>query len=297
MFNFIKNALKKVYTTVSNRLTALFGSAVVDEATLTTLRTILLEADTGVTTTNQLIATITAQMKSGKLTTGEDLRQALERELLACVTVDQYDRQDASIILLVGINGSGKTSTAGKLAHLFAQQGERPILVAADTFRAAAVQQLKIWAERTNSLFIQGNDGQDPASVVYAGLEAFVQGKGTRVIIDTAGRLQTKSNLMQELEKIRRIISKKCPQTPVSTLLTIDAMLGQNSFDQAKLFHESTHLDGIVLSKMDGTGKGGIVFSITNTFHVPVAYITYGEELSTIKPFDPHGFVSDLLGN
>ena len=102
---------------------------------------------------------------------------------------------------------------------------------------------------------------------------------------------------MQELEKIRRIISKKCPQTPVSTLLTIDAMLGQNSFDQAKLFHESTHLDGIVLSKMDGTGKGGIVFSITNTFHVPVAYITYGEELSTIKPFDPHGFVSDLLGN
>ncbi len=297
MFNFIKNALKKVYSSVSNRLTALFGNAVVDDATIQSLHTILLEADTGVATTNHLIDHVKKEMQSGRLATGEDLKNALEEQLLQKLDATAYCKSNAPIILLVGINGSGKTSTAGKLAHMLTKQGERPILVAADTFRAAAVEQLSIWAERTNSLFIKGADGQDPASVVYAGLEAFARGQGSRLIIDTAGRLQTKTYLMQELEKIRRIIAKKCPETQVSTLLTIDAMLGQNSFDQAKLFHESTQLDGIVLTKMDGTGKGGIVFSITQAFQVPVAYITYGEELSTIKPFDSHAFVSDLLGN
>lgn len=297
MFNFIKTALKKVYTSIGSRLEQLFGSKPVDETTLTQLQTILLEADTGVETTKKLIEAIKKEMKAGQLATGDDLKKALQKELETILTAAPYQKTDATIILLVGINGSGKTSTAGKLAQLLTAQHKLPILVAADTFRAAAVEQLRIWAERTNSLFIQGSEGQDPASVVYAGLEALQAGKGTHLIIDTAGRLQTKSNLMQELEKIRRIIQKKCPDTPVSTLLTIDAMLGQNSFDQAKLFHESTAVDGIILTKMDGTGKGGIVFAISSTFTIPVAFITYGEELTTIKAFDAHEFVSDLLGN
>lgn len=295
MFNFIKNTLKKVYTTISSHLQTLFSSSRVDETTLKELKTILLEADTGFATTNQIITELTKQIQQGTLNTGAELHTTLSKQLNLLFDEKKYSKQNAPITLLVGINGSGKTSAAGKLAQWYRDQGEHPILVAADTFRAAAVQQLHAWAEKTNSTFISGTEGQDPAAVVYAGLEALNAGKGSRLIIDTAGRLQTKANLMHELEKIRRIISKKCPETTVSTLLTVDAMLGQNSFDQAKLFHESTQLDGIILTKMDGTGKGGIVFSITTTFNIPVAFITYGEAINQIKPFDAHAFVSDLL--
>jgi fused signal recognition particle receptor len=234
-------------------------------------------------------------VRNKTITSGTDLQKALAHELETLLTKTTYAHDSADIILLVGINGSGKTSAAGKLANQYRLQGKPVILTAADTFRAAAVEQLRVWAERTQSTFISGKDGQDPASVVFAGLDAYAQKPESTLIIDTAGRLQTKVNLMRELEKIRTIITKKAPQARVKTLLTVDAMLGQNSFDQAKLFHESTHLDGIILTKMDGTGKGGIIFSITETFSIPVAFITFGETITDIQPFDPHAFISDLL--
>ena len=195
----------------------------------------------------------------------------------------------------MGINGSGKTTFAGKLAYDLHKQGKKVLLVAADTFRAAAPEQLKQWAIRTGASIINGKEGQDPASVVFTGCEQFKSQGFDALIIDTAGRLQTKTNLMKELEKIHKIISRQLPNYTPCTLLTIDAMLGQNSFEQATLFNESTQLDGIVLTKMDGTGKGGIVFAITQQLGIPVAYIAYGEQPEQLKLFNAQEYVQELL--
>ena len=169
------------------------------------------------------------------------------------------------------------------------------LLVAADNFRAAAPEQLKQWAERTHASIITGKEGQDPSSVVFAGCEQFKMQNFDTLIIDTAGRLQTKINLMKELEKIRKVIGRQLPNHSICTLLTIDSMLGQNSFEQATLFNESTQLDGIVLTKMDGTGKGGIVFAITQQLGIPVAYIAYGEQPEQLKVFNHQEYVQELL--
>jgi fused signal recognition particle receptor len=204
---------------------------------------------------------------------------------------------NAKIYLLVGINGSGKTTCVAKLAHLFKNQGKKVLLVAADTFRAAAPEQLAAWATATNATLVIGTPGQEPASVVFAGCEVFAEGEHDIMIIDTAGRLQTKTNLMRELEKMRRIIEKKAPNASVCTLLTIDAMLGQNSLEQARVFHESTPLDGIILTKMDGTGKGGIVFAIMHELKIPIVFMTYGEKLEDMAQFNLTDYITSLLNN
>jgi fused signal recognition particle receptor len=195
----------------------------------------------------------------------------------------------------VGINGSGKTTFAAKLANAYVTQGKKTLLVAADTFRAAAVEQLTTWATRTNTPIVTGNPGQDPASVIFQGCQQFNLHHYDALIIDTAGRLHTKTNLMHELAKIKRIIAQQLPNEPVETLLTIDAMLGQNSFEQAKLFKECTHVNGIVLTKMDGTGKGGIVFSIAHELNIPITFISYGEQLTQFASFNPHTYVQELI--
>jgi fused signal recognition particle receptor len=190
------------------------------------------------------------------------------------------------------VNGSGKTTVAGKLAHAL---GNRVLLVGADTFRAAAGQQLAVWAERTQAAIMAGAPGQDPASVVHQACEQFKTGNYDTLIIDTAGRLQTKAPLMKELEKIRRTITKQLPTETVHTLLTIDATLGQNSLEQAQIFHEVTPLDGLVLTKMDGTSKGGMVFAISQALQIPVAYVSYGESKEAFALFEPSKFVDELL--
>jgi len=197
--------------------------------------------------------------------------------------------------MLVGINGSGKTTCASKLAAHYKGQGKRVLLVAADTFRAAAVEQLAEWADKTNIAIYTGTAAQDPAAVVYGGCEKFEKENYDVIIVDTAGRLQTKVNLMNELSKIRRIIDKKLPGEKMQILLTIDGMIGQNSFEQARLFKECTSVDGIILTKMDGTGKGGIVFAIASELAIPIKYITFGENLTSIKEFDAENYVDELL--
>ena len=196
---------------------------------------------------------------------------------------------------MVGINGSGKTTFAGKLAHKYAQESKKVLLVAADTFRAAAPEQLQEWSDTVGVDMVRGTQNQDPASVVCSGCEKFKTDQYDILIIDTAGRLHTKTNLMNELTKINRVITKQLPDKTVNTLLTIDSMLGQNSFEQAKLFHESTDLSGLVLTKMDGTGKGGIVFAITDELAIPIWYITFGEQLNQLKLFDKNEYVDNLL--
>ena len=294
VFGFIKKTLEKIYTSVSSPLKALFARPI-DEQTLNELETILLRADTGVATTKKIMDTVTSAWQHGRLKEGSDLHTILQEKLTAILTAQTYTPKGA-IYLLVGINGSGKTTAAAKLAYQQIQEKKRVLFVAADTFRAAAPEQLTAWANQLAVDVVTGAVEQDPASVVFSGIQRFKQGGYDTLIIDTAGRLQTKIPLMKELEKIRRVIHAQLPECSITTLLTVDAMLGQNSFTQAKIFHESTPLSGIILTKMDGTGKGGIVFSIVNELHIPIAYISYGEKPEQFKRFNPDDYVHDLLG-
>ncbi len=294
MFGFIKNTLSKIYTAVTSKLGSLFGKTAIDEQTLKELELILLQADTGVKTTRAIMEQLKNAHNAGDLKDGNDLKTALREQLLT-ILQEKEPQTDCTVYLLVGINGSGKTTFAGKLAHKAKQEGKKTLFIAADTFRAAAPEQLMQWAQKTDTAIELGKTGQDPASVVFTGCERFNNDNFDQLIIDTAGRLQTKTNLMRELEKIKRIIAKKLPDHKICTLLTIDAMLGQNSFEQAQLFNDSTDVSGIVLTKMDGTGKGGIVFSIANQLNIPIAFISFGEQLKDCKPFDAQTYVKELL--
>lgn len=296
MFSFIKNQLHKIYSQVTSKLTSLFSRTTIDSQTLKELEELLIQADTGVTTTRTLLDTLKKQVAEGTIAKGADLHDALRTQLISLLGTTKSTSTNPNIFLLVGINGSGKTTFASKLAYKYAQEGKKVLLVAADTFRAAATQQLSTWAERTHTALVTGNPGQDPASVVFAGCERFTREQFDVLIIDTAGRLQTKTHLMKELEKIKKIIVRQLPQTAICTLLTIDAMLGQNSLEQARLFHESTNLDGIVLTKMDGTGKGGIVFAIAHELHIPITYLSFGEQMEQCKLFNATEYVDELLG-
>lgn len=296
MFNFLKDALSTLYTQVRGKVQILFSRKTIDPEVLQELEKILITADTGVTLSRTIIKRLQELYSRGEITDGTDLKKALQEQLITLLTKPEVPT-DCTVYLLVGINGSGKTTFAGKLAHYLKSQGRSVLLVAADTFRAAATEQLATWAKRINVPLVTGKENQDPASVVFEGCAQFNKNNFNALIIDTAGRLQTKAHLMKELEKIKRTITRLLPESKICTLLTIDAMLGQNSLEQAKVFHESTHLDGTVLTKVDGTGKGGIVFAIAHELHIPVVFISHGEAIDNIKPFDPQLYVSQLLGD
>ncbi len=295
MFSFIKNALKKIYTGVTSQITSLFGREKIDEELLQELEVILLSADTGVPTTRLILDQLRTKHQKGELTKGQSLKTELNSILTTILNNPESHNQNETIFVLVGINGSGKTTLASKLSHRLTTQGKKVLLVAADTFRAAATEQLHQWAIATNVAIERGNEGQDPASVVFRGCERFIKEQFDILIIDTAGRLHTKSNLMNELAKIKRVVQKKLPDNTISTLLIIDGMLGQNSFEQAKLFKECTDVNGIVLTKMDGTGKGGIVFAIAHELAIPICFLTFGEKVDQLKKFDKNEYVQNLL--
>lgn len=291
MFGFIKRVLQKIYTGISTRLASIFSRKTIDANTLKELEKILIEADTGMPFTKELIKKLEAR---GELLDGPTLKTVLHEELCALLDKTRYNG-DSNVYLLIGINGSGKTTAAGKLAYKLKKEGKRVLLVAADTFRAAAVAQLEEWGSRVGVPVHTGLPTQDTATVLFSACERFKQEQFDCLIIDTAGRLQAKTNLMRELEKIGRVITKKLPDQKITTLLVIDSMLGQNSLDQAKLFHESTGIHGIILTKLDGTAKGGIIFAIAHEVGIPVAYLSYGEQPENLQPFETHGFVDDLL--
>jgi fused signal recognition particle receptor len=200
-----------------------------------------------------------------------------------------------AVVLVVGVNGTGKTTTIGKLAHLYRAEGSSVLLAAADTFRAAAIDQLRIWSDRTDSQFVAHAPGADPSAVIYDALDAAVARRCDVVIADTAGRLHTKSNLMDELAKMRRVIDKRLPGAEPEVLFVLDATTGQNGLSQARVFNETVGLTGIVLTKLDSTAKGGIVFAIEDTLHVPVRFVGVGEKLGDLLPFDPEAFVGALF--
>lgn len=289
MFSRISSAFSSLYKTLSAPLSHLFSSGKIDAGVLSELEKILLQADTGVITTNKIISQLSAN-------SAERPQDALLHILMELLQGAPY-QDNGDVIICVGINGAGKTTSVAKLAALL-QAGEKKVLLAAaDTFRAAAVDQLQLWADKLSARLITGAPQQDPSAVVYQACAEFKKGNYSHLIIDTAGRLQTKAHLMKELEKIHRTVIKQLPEKRVTTLLVIDSMLGQNSFDQVTLFNAATKIDGIILTKTDGTGKGGIVFAIVDKLKIPLAYVTFGEQLTDIAPFDAQKFVRTLLGN
>lgn len=295
MFGFIKEKIKKIYTTVTQQVSSIFSHNQLDEKFLKELSRLLISADTGVKTTDQIIKKLSDGMKDATIKTLDQAKAVLEKQLADYLAIPEEESSVPRVVLLVGVNGSGKTTFISKFAHTLKQQGKKVLVVAGDTFRAAATQQLSHWAERVGVPIFVGKDDQDPASVVFDACKQFVDQDFDHIIIDTAGRLQNKVNLIKELEKIRRIISKQLPEEKIATWLTIDAMLGQNSLAQAQVFYEATNVNGLIVTKLDGTGKGGIVFAIVSTLQVPIVYVTFGERLSDVKKFDAREYVHDLL--
>ncbi len=295
MFNFIKDKLSKIYSQMSSKLNGIFSKDSIDQNVLLELENLLISSDMGIKTVKKVIEELKSSFLKGEIKKGEDLKKSLEKILINLIKEKNINFQENKIFLLVGINGSGKTTFIGKLSHKLQKAGKKVLLVAGDTFRAAAVDQLEQWAKKSNVEIEKGEPNQDPASVIFDGCSRFKNENFDYLIIDTAGRLQTKINLMKELEKIKKVVSRQLPDYKICTLLTIDAMLGQNSFEQAKIFNESTNLDAIVLTKMDSTAKGGIVIAINQELNLPVSFVSFGEEIDKLKEFNAHEYVEQLL--
>jgi len=296
MLNFLKNKIKKVYSQFTTKAASIFAAQKVDENFLKKLYSLLISADTGIKTTEQIIEKLKTDIQNKKINSPQEIKQELEKLLIE--HLEQYSTKanlEPKVLLVIGVNGSGKTTFAGKLANKLKKQNRKVLLVAGDTFRAAATEQLKEWAQKANVPIFVGKENQDPASVIFDACKKFKEEGFDHIIIDTAGRLQSKTNLMKELEKIKKIISKQLPNEKIDTWLTIDSMLGQNSLTQAEIFHEVTKLDGLILTKLDGTGKGGIVFSITEKLKLPILYITFGENIKDLAPFDITEYVKGLF--
>ncbi|MGI8660488.1 MAG: signal recognition particle-docking protein FtsY [Thermoleophilaceae bacterium] len=270
-----------------------------DDEAFERLEEALIAADVGARTTAAIVERLEREAESGELSSGEDLTRRL-RELVAETARVEGDTIDLSsrpaVILVVGVNGTGKTTTIGKLAmHLQRELGRSVLLAAGDTFRAAAGEQLEVWATRAGCEIVRGAEGSDPAAVVFDALEAALARGSDTVIVDTAGRLHTQDHLMDELAKVRKVIERKLPGAPHETLLTIDATTGQNGLRQALLFREVTQVTGIVLTKLDGTAKGGIALAIAQELALPVKLIGIGEGVEDLRPFDPDDFASAIL--
>jgi fused signal recognition particle receptor len=270
----------------------------VDDALWDDLEEILVSADFGMPTTLKITQALQAVAKQDRYTSSDQVIARFKRDVQTFLTLPNATLQlehKPAVVLVVGVNGSGKTTTIGKLATLLRASRKRVMVVAADTFRAAAAEQLAIWAERSGAEFIRGNEGSDPSSVVFDGMTA-AKARGVDVVlVDTAGRLQTKTNLMEELKKMRRVIEREMGGPPAETLLVIDGTTGQNALSQAKLFNEATQLTGIVVTKLDSTSKGGVLVGIVDQLEVPIKFIGLGESADALQPFDPAQFTKALF--
>jgi fused signal recognition particle receptor len=300
LFERMRTGLLKTHTGLVGRIDALLGSrAKVDAELLEELEEILITADFGMHTTQELIQDLTRRLTKEGTMTPVQLRTALREEIRKRLRLEAAVLEPGSVspyvIMVVGVNGVGKTTTIGKIAHQFAQQGKKVVLGAGDTFRAAAAEQLTIWGERAGAPVIRHGEGADPAAVAFDAIKAAIARKADVLLLDTAGRLHTKVNLMEELKKVRRVLDRELPGAPHETLLVLDASTGQNALIQARLFREAVQVSGLALTKLDGTAKGGMVVAIGAELGLPVRYIGIGEGMEDLRPFDPDLFVDALF--
>ena len=284
-----------------NKIAHLFDQGLIEEGIWDELEELLISADVGVETTDKLIGRVKQQVKIDKLAEASQIRSALKGEMVNLLSVPnsschpECSEESPQVILVVGVNGSGKTTSIAKLAYGFTSQGKRVILAAADTFRAAAIDQLKYWGKEAGAEVIAHQSGGDPGAVAFDAIQAAYSRQAQAVIIDTAGRLHTKFNLMEELKKIKRVAAKHDASAPHQVLLVMDATTGQNGLSQAKYFTQAIGVTGIFLAKLDGTARGGIVFAICDDLNIPIAYIGTGEKLQDIAPFDAEAFVNAIF--
>lgn len=300
-FDRMKQAVTRTRENLSERIDEVVAlNTEIDRSTLDDLEATLIGADMGTKTTEQLLARLREKADRKQITDVADLKRQLKEEVLNVLTRAnippvEVQEGDPEVILVVGVNGTGKTTTIGKLANLLRGKGKSVLLCAADTFRAAAIEQLEVWGDRTGTEVIKTKPGGDPAAVLFDALQAAKARHLDYVVVDTAGRLHTKSSLMVELEKMRRTAQRFITGAPHETLLVVDATTGQNGLQQAKLFTESAGVTGIVLTKLDGTAKGGIVVAIANELGVPVRFVGVGEQKGDLLPFAPDAFVDSLF--
>lgn len=302
LFDRLCRGLQKTRSGLFAGLDVLFRSSnKIDKSLLEDIETRLLMADLGVESTTNIINSLNGALKRNELNNMDQLMASLRKHMLEQLLPLQQSMELSStapkpfVILVVGVNGAGKTTTIGKLTHRYLKQGYKVILAAGDTFRAAAIEQIKVWGAKTNVPVIAQQSGSDAAAVIYDALQS-ARARGTDIVIaDTAGRLHNQSHLMQELKKIRRTISKFDPDLAVEVLLVIDAGTGQNALTQARKFNELIGLTGIALTKLDGTAKGGIVFALANSLDIPIRFIGIGEQLDDLRPFNAEAFIDALL--
>lgn len=300
LFDRLKAGLKKTTDGLVGRIDALvLGKKEIDADTLEELEEILITSDIGVHTTVELIRNLEQRLSRNELKDGAALRGALKDELLGRLLTRhaplQIEGPKPFVILVVGVNGVGKTTTIGKLAAKYTAEGKNVLLAAGDTFRAAAAEQLEIWGKRAGVAVIRHQEGADPSAVAFDACKAALSRGVDILIIDTAGRLHTKVNLMEEMKKIHRVIGREIPGAPHETLLVLDGATGQNALSQARLFKEAAGVTGIVMTKLDGTAKGGIVVAVSCEFALPVRFIGVGESVEDLREFDPQEFVDALF--
>lgn len=300
-FDRLKKGLTKTRENLTNKIEKLvIGYADIDDELLDELEETLIMADVGIETTERLMTAVRKGIKKKEINSPDDLRPFLQKEITAILSEGENETHVAeegpTVLLVIGVNGAGKTTTIGKLAAYYKGEGKKVLLAAADTFRAAAIDQLESWGEHTGVPVIKHEEGSDPAAVAFDAVKAAKARDVDVLIIDTAGRLQTKSNLMQELEKINRVIGREIKGAPHETLLVLDATTGQNAVSQAELFTKAAPITGVVLTKLDGTAKGGVVIGIKSRLKMPVKWIGVGESVEDLRPFDAEEFARALFG-
>ena len=296
----LKQGIQKTRSGFVNKVEdVLLGKKEIDADLLEELEYTLITADVGVRTATEILENIRQRVERHLVNDPGELRQLIREQLLGVLEAGEKPLAMASepptVIMMVGVNGSGKTTTTGKLAALFQGDGKKVLLCAADTFRAAAIEQLEVWGQRTSTEIIRQGQGADPSAVIFDALQAARSRKLDVLLVDTAGRLHTKANLMTELEKIRRTAAHVVPGAPHEVWLVLDATTGQNGLEQARKFTESAGVTGLVLTKLDGTAKGGIVVAITRELGLPIRYIGVGEQVEDLLPFEPEKFISSLF--
>ena len=300
LFTRVKEGLSKTRSAIGGALRKLIGvGRAIDRTFLEQLEETLLAADIGVAKTEEILGELQKRYKAGEIAKGEDLlaylKQTLREELSIPDNELPLDKKPY-VVLIVGVNGAGKTTTIAKLAKRYKDQGKSVLIAAGDTYRAAAIEQLQIWADRVGVDLIKSQTGGDAAAVAFDAVAAGIARGSDLVLIDTAGRLHNKDHLMRELEKVRRVMQKRLPEAPHATLLVLDATAGQNAVQQAKVFKDSMGVTGLVLTKLDGTAKGGAIIQVRRELGLPVRFIGVGEGVDDLQPFDPDAFVEAIFG-